>query len=158
MEALNKISLTIEKIIDYFLVFAFGGMTLVYFGSVFARFILNSGVPWAEEVTRYLNVALVMLGSATVARHNGHTNISVLELLAGSKAKFVQAFQQIITAVFFAISSYIGFGFASGAKHVSANLRIPMSLMYYMMAVAFALLAFQAVVWILNTLTEKEGD
>lgn len=158
MNALNKISASIEKITGYFLAFAFASMTVIYFSSIVARYALNSGIPWAEEFTRYMNIALVMLGSATVARHNGHTNISVLELTVKKSAKkWVQILQQIITIIFFTIAAIIGFNFASTASHVSANLRLPMSFMYNLMSVAFILLVFQAIVSILNMLQAK-GD
>lgn len=159
MNALNKISATIEKITGYFLAFAFASMTVIYFSSIIARFAFNSGISWAEEFTRYMNIALVMLGSATVARHNGHTNISVLELSVKKSAmKWVQIIQQIITIIFFIIAAVIGFKFANTATHVSANLRLPMSFMYNLMSIAFILLSFQAIVSILNMLKVKEDE
>lgn len=157
LNALNKISASIEKITGYFLAFAFASMTVIYFSSIIARFAFNSGISWAEEFTRYMNISLVMLGSATVARHNGHTNISVLELSVKKGArKFVVIFQQIITIIFFAFAAIIGFKFASTATHVSANLRLPLSFMYNLMSIAFILLAFQAIVSILNMINTKE--
>ena len=157
LETLNKISAAIETATGYFLAFAFASMTLIYFSSIIARFVFNSGISWAEEYTRYMNIALVMLGSATVARHNGHTNISVLELsVKGNARKVVIVLQQAITIAFFIIAAVIGFNFAKTANHVSANLRLPMSFMYNMMSVAFILLAFQALVSILNLLRKKE--
>src|SRR5690606_33235638 len=112
-------------ITDYFLIFAFATMSIVYFSSIVARYALNSGIPWAEEYTRYMNVAMVMLGSATVARHNGHTNISVLEISTkGNAKKTVLLIQHLFTIIFFAAASIIGFDFASTASHVSANMRL----------------------------------
>lgn len=158
METLNKISAAIETATGYFLAFAFASMTVIYFSSIIARFVFNSGISWAEEFTRYMNIAMVMLGAATVARHNGHTNITVLELsVKGNAKKFVVVLQQLITVVFFIIAALIGFNFARTATHVSANLRLPLSVMYNMMSVAFILLAFQAVVSILNYI-RKKGD
>lgn len=159
MSTLNKVSAVIEKLTGYFLAFAFASMTVVYFSSIVARFVFNSGIPWAEEFTRYMNIALVMLGSATVARHNGHTNISVLELTVKKGAKkFVILLQHIITIIFFSFASIIGFNFASTATHVSANIRLPMSFMYNLMSVAFILLVFQAIVSIINILKVKEEN
>lgn len=153
METLNKISKIIEKVIDYFLVFAFGTMTIVYFSAVVARFILKTGIPWAEEYTRYINVAMVMLGSATVARYNDHTNISVLELaVKGQGKKVVFLIQHILTIIFFGAAAVIGFKFAATATHVSANMRISMSIVYNVMSVAFVLVTIQSIISILNIL------
>lgn len=159
MDTLNKISMVIERLTDYFLIIAFAFMTIVYSSSIFARFVLNTGVPWAEELTRFLNVAVVMLGSASIARHHSHINISVLELMVSKGAKkYVLIFQQIVTVLFFGAAAIIGFNFASTAVNVSPNMRIPMSFMYNLLSVAFVLLAFQGTVWILNALKSKEGE
>lgn len=158
MNTLNKISSTLEKVVDYFLIFAFAAMTIVYFSGIVARYAFNSGITWAEEFTRYMNVALVMLGSATVARYNGHTNISVLEIsVKGNAKKAVILIQHIFTIIFFAAASIIGINFAGTATHVSANMRIPMSVMYHVMSFAFILLVFQAIVSIISILKAK-GD
>lgn len=159
MNTLNKVSAVIEKLTGYFLAFAFFSMTVVYFSSIVARFVFNSGIPWAEEFTRYMNIALVMLGAGTVARHSGHTNISVLEITVKKSArKFVILIQHLVTIIFFSIAAIIGFNFASTATHVSANIRLPMSFMYNLMSVAFILLVFQAIVSILNIMKAKEDN
>lgn len=158
MNSLNKISGIIEKIVDVFLIAAFMTMTVVYFSSIVARYAFNSGIYWAEELTRYLNVGMVMLGSGTLARYGGHTNITVLELAARGRAKTaVKLLQQILTIVFFGAAARIGFGFAGTAKHISSNMHMPMSVVYYVMAAAFALLAFQSAVYGINLLKNK-GD
>jgi TRAP-type C4-dicarboxylate transport system permease small subunit len=158
MNTLNKISGVVEKVVDVFLIAAFMTMTVFYFSSIVARYVFNSGINWAEELTRYLNVGMVMLGSGTLARYGGHTNITVLELAVKGRAKTaVMLLQQILTIAFFATAARIGFGFAATAKHISSNMHMPMSVIYYVMATAFALLAFQTLVYAVNLLKKKEG-
>ena len=159
LDTVNKISDFIEKVTNYFLAFAFASMTIVYFSSIIARFVFESGIFWAEEYTRYMNVSMVMIGAATLAKYNSHTNISALEeIVKGTAKKFVIIFQQLFTIVFFSIASVIGFQFAKKAKHVSANMKLPMGVMYNVMAIAFVLLAFQAIVMVLNLLKSEEEN
>lgn len=158
MELLNKISLGAEKAINIFLGAAFAIMTVVYFSSIVARYALNTGIPWAEELTRYLNVWLVMLGASVVSRHNGHTNVSVLELALGKNGVYAQVMQNALTAIFFTIAGVIGFNFAGNISHVSANLRLPLSVVYIIMSIGFILIGFQSVVWILNALNDKKKE
>jgi TRAP-type C4-dicarboxylate transport system permease small subunit len=158
MNILNKISSIIEKVVDVFMVTAFMTMSVVYFLSIVVRYFFNSGISWAEELTRYLNVGMVMLGSGTLARYGGHTNITVLELAAKGRARVaVKLLQQILTIVFFTIAAQVGFVFAGTAQHISSNMHLPMSVMYYIMSAAFALLAFQCVIYGINLLKEKEA-
>lgn len=158
MNTLNKISGVIERITGYFLIFAFSTMTIVYFSSIIARFIFNTGIFWAEEYTRYINVALVMFGSATVARYNGHTNISILEnLVSKDKEKWVVIFQQAVTAIYFGIIIFVGFNMIKVAgTQVSSNMRIPMKFIYGMFPLAFTILVFQVIVFILNSIKEVD--
>lgn len=159
MDTLNKISDGIEKITDYVLIFAFASMTLVFFSGIVARYALNTGIQWAEEYTRYANVAMVYLAAATISKYNGHTNVSVLELsVKGGAKRFVIILQQVLSIVFFGFAAAIGFNFAGSISHVSANLRLPMSIMYNIMSVAFVLLVFQTIVSILNMIKEGEDE
>jgi TRAP-type C4-dicarboxylate transport system permease small subunit len=158
MNVLNKISGVIEKIVDMILMGSFMIMTVIYFSSIVVRYCFNSGISWAEELTRYLNVAMVMLGAGTLARYGGNTNITVLEIsVKGAAKKAVMLLQQILTIVFFSAASRIGFGFAATAKHISSNMHMPMSVIYYVMSVAFGLLAFQTLVYAVNLLAKKEA-
>jgi TRAP-type C4-dicarboxylate transport system permease small subunit len=133
-------------------------MTLVYFGSIVFRYAFNSGIVWAEEFTRYMNVALVMLGSATVARYNGHTNVSILETAVPKKIKkWVIVMQQLFTGAFFSAAFYFSLKMIELAgSQVSSNMRIPMRNIYSIFTVAFSILVFQVIVHILNTIKEEE--
>jgi len=158
MVFLNKVSGVIEKIVDVIMIAAFMIMTVVYFSSIVVRYVFNSGISWAEELTRYLNVGMVMLGAGTLARYGANTNITVLEIsVKGRARKMVKLLQQALTIVFFGFAARIGFGFAATAKHISSNMHIPMGVMYYIMAFAFVLLVFQTLVYAVNVLCEKEG-
>ena len=160
MNILNKISKVIERIVDVILIVSLMLMTAVFFSSVVARYVFNAGIFWAEELTRYLNVVLVMLGVGTLARYGANINISVLEELIKGKArllKTVKILQQIFTIIFFVYASYVGFGFAATAKHISSNMKLPMSIMYNIMSIAFVLLSFQAFVYALNIYKKKEA-
>jgi len=156
MNGLNKISGLIEKVVDVILITAFMIMTVIYFSSIVARYCFNSGITWAEELTRYLNVGVVMLGAGTLARYGANTNITVLEIsVKGAAWKMVKLLQQLLTFVFFGIASYIGFSFAATAKHISSNMRMPMSIIYYVMAIAFVILAFQTLVYSIEIIRKK---
>jgi TRAP-type C4-dicarboxylate transport system permease small subunit len=47
------------------------------FVAVFFRYVLNNSISWAEELTRYLFIALVYLGAAYVIPKNGHLRLDV---------------------------------------------------------------------------------
>jgi TRAP-type C4-dicarboxylate transport system permease small subunit len=157
MNLLNRASIVIEKIINVIITAAFMIMTAAFFSSIVVRYCFNSGIPWAEELTRYLCVALVMMGSAVLARYGAHTNITVLEIsLKGKARKAAALLQQILTMFFFGAGTRIGIRFAGNARHISSNMHLPMSVMYYIMSAAFALIVFQTFVYACNLIAKKE--
>lgn len=160
VKTLNKISDFINLLSKWFLILAFAVMTVTYFGQVVLRYVFEMGVQWTEELTRYTNIALVMVGSAVLAGKNAHINVSILESIVPEKArKWVIAGQQLITAIFFAIVIKISLNMIDLAgTQVSTNLRVPMGIVYGIFPIAFSILVFQVIVYILNTIIEKETE
>ena len=159
MQTLNKISDIINRICGWFLIACFSVMTVVYFGQIVLRYALQTGFDWTEELTRYTNIAMVMVGAAMIAGKNGHINVTILETLLSEKAKRILiVVQQMITATFFGVSIKIGFDMmALAGTQVSTNMRIPMMYVYAIFPIAFTLLVLQVMVYVLNSLiTLKE--
>lgn len=157
MAILNKIFEWVNRVVGWLLIVLFATMTVAYFGQVVLRYAFQSGVVWTEEITRYSQVALIMFGAAILAGKNTHINVSVLEsILKGNARKWAMIIQQLITAAFFGVAIIISFQFIDNAgTQVSTNMRIPMAAVYTMFPIAFSVLVFNVVVWILNTLREK---
>lgn len=66
------------------LVFLLIAMTLVTFTQVIARYVFNSGVVWALELTVFLFAWLVLLGAAHLAREGRHIGIDALIATIGA--------------------------------------------------------------------------
>lgn len=160
MKTLNRISEVLNKICGWFLILAFAVMTVTYFGQIVLRYVFKTGLRWTEELTRYTNIALVMVGSAMIAGKNAHINVSALELSVSPKVKkWIIIFQQLITAIFFGVAIIIALDMMSLAgTQVSTNMRIPMKIIYGIFPVAFSILLFQVLVFILNQFFIKEGE
>jgi TRAP-type C4-dicarboxylate transport system permease small subunit len=158
LKTLNRISEVLNKVCSWFLILAFAVMTVTYFGQIVLRYVFQTGLRWTEELTRYTNIALVMVGSAVMAGKNAHINVSALEMSVSPKIKkWIVIFQQLITATFFGIAILIALDMISLAgTQVSTNMRIPMKIVYGIFPVAFSILLFQVLVFILNQLTSKE--
>ncbi|MFA5575928.1 MAG: TRAP transporter small permease [Tissierellaceae bacterium] len=160
MKVLNKISNGLNKLSGWFLILAFSVMTVTYFSQILLRYVFQTGLQWTEELTRYTNVALVMIGTAIMAGKDTHINVSILESLVPKGAKkWVIILQQLITGTFFAIAIKISFDMIKLAgSQVSTNMRIPMAYVYGMFPIAFSILVFQVIVFILNSIVDGEGD
>ena len=81
------------KGLEWLLICIFGLMVLLVFGNVVLRYGFNYGIIFSEEVSRFLFVWMVFLGSVLMLYDNGHLGVhTVTKLLplAGKKAcKFI---------------------------------------------------------------------
>ena len=160
MATLNKISEWVNRGVGWLLIFLFSLMTVAYFGQIVLRYVFSTGLVWTEELTRYCQVALIMFGAAMLAGQNKNINVSLLEALVSPRTrKWVVIGQQVITGLFFLVAIKISFdmiGIIGG--QVSTNMRVPMKYVYSMFPVAFTILVFNVIVFILNTWREPPPD
>ena len=81
------------KLLEWLLIIIFGLMVVLVFGNVVLRYGFNYGIIFSEEVSRFLFVWMVFLGSVLMLHDNGHLGVhTVTKLLplAGKKVcKFV---------------------------------------------------------------------
>lgn len=81
------------KGMEWLLICIFGAMVVLVFGNVVLRYGFNYGIIFSEEVSRFLFVWMVFLGSVLMLRDNGHLGVHTLTKLlplAGKKVcKFI---------------------------------------------------------------------
>lgn len=99
-------------------------MTIIIIINVFFRYILRSGIPWAEEVSKYIMVWMVMLGSSIVFRRKAH--ISVDFFIEKLKYKqWIYVFNTFLTLIFLYTIIRSGLIYANFGKNLlSPTLRI----------------------------------
>lgn len=80
------------KLINYLIAAALSLMAIFVFGNVILRYFFNSGLTWAEEVSRFLFIWLIFLGAILALRDNEHLGVDTLVRklsLKGKKILFV---------------------------------------------------------------------
>lgn len=90
-----------EKACDYFSIFLFLLMSMVVTIQIFARFILNVGVPWTEELSRLTFIFLVFIGASIAFREKTMIAIDTLPSKFSGKKRividlFIQSFNLIV--------------------------------------------------------------
>ena len=75
--------------LEWILIGILGFMVILVFGNVVLRYGFNSGIMFSEEVSRFLFVWMVFLGSVLMLRDNGHLGVhTVTKLLPLAGKKF----------------------------------------------------------------------
>lgn len=110
---MSNISKNINNILEKICIFAYFVMTIVMLGQVFFRYVLNYGIPWAEEVSKFMLVWLGFLGSAIVFYEQRHVSIDFLiEKLSSKNLRLVKIIQLFLSLFFFIYLFRYGYDYA----------------------------------------------
>ncbi|MDY6322121.1 MAG: TRAP transporter small permease [Succinivibrio sp.] len=118
-------------------------MMTVIFVQTATRYLVFYSIPWSEELSRYLYVALTLIGLNLAITSKQLVRIDIIDAHLGPSAeKWLNAFRNgaalVITAVFF----YSSFGMISGSAYqTSPAMGISMQIMYSVLGAGFLLSA-----------------
>ena len=128
-------------------VIVFATIVVVVFGQVVSRFLFNAPFSWSEELARYLQVWLILLGSAACLRKGLHLTVdyAIHSLPAGAKRNLsllsLAAIMFFLGVVFFSGISLI----AATLNQRTAALQIPIGVVYLAIPVGSLLMFLESV-------------
>lgn len=92
----------ITRAADLIGVISLGCMTVITIIAVFWRYILNSALPWPEEMTRYFFILATYMGISVVMESDEHLKMEVLATFLGKSAeRLLKVVYLAICLVFF---------------------------------------------------------
>ena len=130
---------TIDKIVSYLIkaseivmVLISVIMTIAMFLLVVNRYLFGTGITWTEELTRFINIWMILLGASVLARDNQHINVTILDgFLKGKAILALQIIRNLIYIVFSILLVYLGLQTLNVvAAQTSANMLIKMNYVY----------------------------
>lgn len=75
---MGKVFDWIEKILNVLMVVCISGMVILVFGNVVLRYLFSTGITWSEEMSRFLFLWSVFLGSIIAFKDNSHLSVNSL--------------------------------------------------------------------------------
>ena len=157
-QLLNSILKLTRTAVHVMVIVVFATIVVVVFGQVVSRFLFNAPFSWSEELARYLQVWLIMLGSATCLRKGLHLTVdyAIHSLPQGIKRN-LQLLS--ITAILF----FLGVVFVSGISLIAATLnqrtpalQMPVWVVYLAIPVGSLLMFLEAVGLVLTAFHETK--
>lgn len=124
---------------------------------VIARFVIGAPTVWAEELARFLLVAITMIGSAALIEKNKHISIDiVVEVLPRRAQVVLNWLRDAITLTVCGLVVNYGWLLSGiGARQTSTGLGIKMSLPYMAIPIGAALMALVLVLSRAGRVTEE---
>lgn len=146
---------------NWFTVTAFAATMVVTFLNVVLRYVFKTGLPWAEELVRYLMIAISFLGIDICLREAKHLGMDFVFQFVGPRGNAVlTAIINLIGLAFSLAVAYLGGQltikvFRTG--QLSAALQVPMWIFYLVMPVGGALAAIRYTLAIWTSLTARHS-
>lgn len=126
-------------------------MAVLVFANVIARFVFNSPLAVADEMSCYLFVLMSFMGTAIAARKKAHLGLTIVtDKLSPSAAKKVQVLMYIIAAIFCLLIVIFGVEMVISQHSLgqeTATMQWPEWIygLFVPIGVAFAMIAFLSV-------------
>ena len=86
---MQKLSKAISNLLNIAIAFSLAVMSILVFGNVVLRYLFNSGITWSEEMSRFLFIWLIFLGSIAGLKDNEHLGVDMLVKRLPAKLKKV---------------------------------------------------------------------
>ena len=108
-------------------------MVVSMFFQVVTRYLLDTGIPWTEELARFSNVWLIFLGASLLVYTDEHIKVTVLDsILKGTALKVLHLFRNLVYFLYSLVVVKVGIDTLSIVSlQTSANMRLPMNYVYF---------------------------
>lgn len=88
-------------------------LVCLVFAQVVLRYFFNSGLPWSEEMARYLFVWVCFLGAALAVRNRGHITVEVVRNAFPKFKAYFEAYYFVTVMLFFGFLMFYGFEYSA---------------------------------------------
>lgn len=137
----NIIDKVIGFINQYIAAIGISGGVALAFGNVVARYVFDSSLTWASELTTYIFLWSTFFGAAYCFKQDAHIGINILlEKVPAKVAKALMLFAHSITLVFLFAVAYYGYEyvlFVHELEEMSVDLQMPMWIIYLVIPISF---------------------
>lgn len=110
MKGFKKFVEGINVLLKYIVSVMFIALAVLVFFQVITRFVIDYPLAWSEEISKYLMIYIVFLGSALAVKNRQHIAIDFLtEIVSPANNRRLNGLVLIISSIFFIILTYFGF-------------------------------------------------
>lgn len=136
-----------NKVFGYILAFVLAFMTVIIFWQVIARYVVGSSLSWSEELSRFLMIFMVLIGSSLALRDGKLISVEVAQdALKGKAKKWLKVITHVISIVFYVILMVYGLRVAeSFGNQIAPGTRISMYFIYLSLPIGGLLLLMNSI-------------
>ena len=133
-----------DKFEEYTLVFILILMVILVFVQIIMRYVFQNSLYWSEELSRYLFLWLIWIGTSFALREHRHISLKIFANIFSKKILiYIEFFSLLFWFVFCFLMAYKGIELALILFYrgqTSPALGIPMAYVYLSMPIGFTLM------------------
>lgn len=162
MQRLKEIFIKIQAVNRIIVSLTLLSMIFVVFLQTFCRFVIFRSLSWSEELSRYLFVAVIVLGVNLAITNHLFVRIEIIDTYLKGKAltalELLRKFIMIFVNIIFVYSSYKLI--LIGRYQTSPAMGVPMSLLYGLIFMGFLFNVFASMLDLYESYvrTERKGE
>ncbi|MBX9974487.1 TRAP transporter small permease [Cytobacillus firmus] len=147
-----------NKFFGYALAFIMAFMTIIIFWQVIARYVVGSSLAWSEELSRFLMILMIMIGSSLALRENQLISVEIVpEAIRGRAKKWLTVLVHLISIVFYIVIIAFGWKVAqSFGNQIAPGTGISMFFIYLSLPLGGVLLLLNSITCILEQFIERK--
>lgn len=121
---------------------------IIVFAQVIMRYFFNTSITWSEELSRYIFIWQVWLGTSIAFVEEQHINVDLIYSLIKSKKgqKFIDIFRYVVWLLFNLYLIKVGFesvNSMAARNALSSGMRIPLVYVYSVLPISAILLSIR---------------
>jgi TRAP-type C4-dicarboxylate transport system permease small subunit len=149
---LSKTITGMEKVIEWIVTVIIAVMVVNILLGVFSRFVFHLGIPFTEELGRYLMIWAGYLGCVLALREGSHISITaIVELFPPAGRRIINFLSRLIVTVFLAVIVVTSFTHLRTLSiQKSSAMEIPMAIPYLAVTVGAFLMAIVNIIHLLG--------
>ena len=160
MDALERISHSVNRWVEYIL-FGLGfAMSVVVAVQVFSRYALNHSLFWSEELARYLLVWLTFLGASVAYRRNMHPGIDIVYAqMSVPIQRMISIFIHFISTALFGVMICYGIQFSYFVRlQISPALNLPKWMVFSIIPLSGIIFMIHGITFLVDEIRGKDRD
>lgn len=133
-------------------IFLLVAMAVIIIINVFMRYVLNSGIRWAEEISKLLMVWFTFIGMAVGIKQGLHISLHLLPKNLPAKLEFFLTFLKDVISLAIGVV-FLVYGWRlveTTSKSIMPGSELPSSLLYLILPIAAVLIISEALMDILR--------
>jgi len=129
----------LEKAMEYLVASIMFFLVTIVFVQVLFRYVVQTSLPWTEEMARYLFVWLVFIAASVCVKKEAHLGIDVVVVHFSPRVqRHLYTLSLMASLVFSIVVVYKGYDLLTrSGSQISPMLHIPMSLVYVIIPISY---------------------